>query len=526
MEEVKRAIFICAGFGSRMAPVTINTPKALVKVGGVRIIDRLINALLAKGINEIYIVRGYLKEQFDELKEKYTMIKFIDNDKYNVSNNVYSVYLARHLLEDAYILDGDLVLSNPDVISKYHESSDYLAVYKNSTNDWCFTVDEDDNITSINRGGNNCYQKVGISFWNKEDGSRLAKHLEEVLSDDANKDRYWESVPFDVFINQYKVKVKECFTKDIVEIDTYNELCQVDSSYYDFVRPEIELEDEVFENIQNTLGCNREDVTNIEFMKIGLTNISFKFNVKGKNYVYRKPGEGTSNYISRKAEAYSQIVAKESGLDTTLVCIDENKGWKISEFVENNTLLDPYGEEDCRGAMQLVKKLHDANITSDYDYDYMSQIDKFIEIFERDNSVDFSPYYETNNKIREINAKLESLGYKKILCHNDFWYYNILKDENGRLILIDWEYSGNSYPVSDVANYTSSLNYTNDDYMKLAEMYEGHPLSDQEKWYYNAGMAITLWHWFVWALYRESCGKTIDDKTMWYEKAMTALELC
>lgn len=526
MEEVKRAIFLCAGFGTRMAPITINTPKALIKVDGVRIIDRLINALLAKGIDEIYIVRGYLKEQFDELKQKYSMIKFIDNDKFGESNNIYSLYLAKDLLEDAYIIDGDLVLSNPDVIVKNHHSSDYLVIPTEKTDDWCFTIDSLNYITSINRGGTNCFQKVGISFWNKEDGKKLAKHLEEVLNTEGGKDRYWESVPLDVYIDQYKVQARRCSNRDVVEIDTYNELCALDATYKDYVRPEIELEEEVFINIQNTLGCNKEDITNIEFMKIGLTNVSFKFNVKGKNYVYRKPGEGTGKYISRKSEAYSQIVAKELGLDNTLVCIDENSGWKISEFVENNTLLDPYNDEDCEGAMKLVKKLHDANITSDYDYDYMSQIDKFIAIFERDNSVDFTPYYETNNKIREINSKFESLGYKKVLCHNDFWYYNILKDENGRLILIDWEYSGNSYPVSDVANFTSSLNYTNDDYMKLAEMYEGHPLSEQEKWYYNAGMAITLWHWFVWALYRESCGKAIDDKTMWYEKAMTALSLC
>ena len=526
MEEVKRAIFICAGFGSRMAPITINTPKALVNVDGVRIIDRLINALLAQGINEIYIVRGYLKEQFDVLKQKYSMIKFIDNDKYNESNNIYSVYLARHLLENAYILDGDLVLFNSNLISKYHQTSNYLAIPKDTTDDWCFTTDEEDNITSIIRGGKDCYQKVGISYWNKEDGKKLAKCLEEALQDENNKDRYWESVPLDIYKDEFKIRVNKCSAKDIVEIDTYKELCAVDDSYYSYEKPEIELEPEVFENIQNTLGCNKEDITNIEFMKIGLTNISFKFNVKGKNYVYRKPGEGTSKYISRKSEAYSQIVAKELGLDNTLVCIDENNGWKISSFVENNTILDPYDEKDCYEAMQLVKKLHEANIISDYDYDYMNQIDRFIGLFERDKSVDFTPYYEINNRVRELYAKLETLGYKKILCHNDFWYYNILKDESGRLILIDWEYSGNSYPVCDVANYISSLDYSNENYMKLAEMYEGHPLSEQEKWYYNAGLVITIWHWFVWALYRESCGKAIDDKEMWYEKVVSTLKLC
>ena len=81
--RVKRAIFIAAGFGTRLVPITFNTPKPLVRVHGIRIIDRLIDACLAAGINEIYIVRGYLSELFDQLLYKYPMIKFLENPVYN-----------------------------------------------------------------------------------------------------------------------------------------------------------------------------------------------------------------------------------------------------------------------------------------------------------------------------------------------------------------------------------------------------------------------------------------------------------
>ena len=63
--RVKRAVFIAAGFGSRLVPVTLNTPKPLVRVLGERLIDRLIDACLKADIKEIYIVRGYLAEQLD-----------------------------------------------------------------------------------------------------------------------------------------------------------------------------------------------------------------------------------------------------------------------------------------------------------------------------------------------------------------------------------------------------------------------------------------------------------------------------
>lgn len=95
--RVKRAIFFAAGFGSRLLPITINTPKPLVRVDGVRIIDTLIDAVLQAGIEEIIIVCGYLSEQFDQLKDKYPMIKFVENPFYRKANNIFSAICVKDL---------------------------------------------------------------------------------------------------------------------------------------------------------------------------------------------------------------------------------------------------------------------------------------------------------------------------------------------------------------------------------------------------------------------------------------------
>ena len=118
--RAKRAIFIAAGFGTRLVPITLNTPKPLVRVHGIRIIDRLIDACLAAGIGEIYIVRGYLAEQFDQLLYKYPMIKFLENPVFNEANNISSSLVARYLLSNAYVFEADLLISNPKIIKKYH----------------------------------------------------------------------------------------------------------------------------------------------------------------------------------------------------------------------------------------------------------------------------------------------------------------------------------------------------------------------------------------------------------------------
>ena len=163
--RVKRAIFIAAGFGSRLVPITLNTPKPLVRINGKRIIDGLIDACLEAGINEIYIVRGYLAEQFDQLLYKYPMIKFLENPLYNEANNISSAVCARHMLSNAYVFEADLLISNPKIITKYHYSSDFLAIKKDRSDDWCFEV-KDGIITEQKVGGLDCWQMVGISYVN------------------------------------------------------------------------------------------------------------------------------------------------------------------------------------------------------------------------------------------------------------------------------------------------------------------------------------------------------------------------
>lgn len=228
--RAKRAVFIAAGFGSRMVPVTLNTPKPLVRVNGRRIIDGLLDACLEAGITEIYIVRGYLGEQFDQLLYKYPMIKFLENPSYNEANNISSSMVARYLLSNAYVFEADLVISNPKIITKYHYTSDFLAIKKDRTDDWCFET-EDGFITEEKVGGLDCWQMVGISYWNEADGKKLAVDIPTTFNQPGGKERYWEQVPLVFCKDNYKVAVRECQQEDIIEIDTFKELCAIDPTY-------------------------------------------------------------------------------------------------------------------------------------------------------------------------------------------------------------------------------------------------------------------------------------------------------
>ncbi|MBR6407818.1 MAG: phosphocholine cytidylyltransferase family protein [Clostridia bacterium] len=228
--RVRRAVFLAAGFGSRMVPITLNTPKPLVRVHGKRLIDGLIDACLDAGINEIYIVRGYLGEQFDQLLYKYPMIKLIDNPLYDSANNISSALAAKDLLSNAYVLEADLLVSNPAIISKYHYRSNFLSIKTERTDDWCFEA-EDGIITEEKIGGADCWQMVGISYWDAEDGAKLSEDIQKAFDMPGGKNLYWEQIPLVVFRDRYRVCVRECLQGDIVEIDTFDELKHIDPAY-------------------------------------------------------------------------------------------------------------------------------------------------------------------------------------------------------------------------------------------------------------------------------------------------------
>lgn len=228
--RVKRAVLIAAGFGSRLVPITLNTPKPLIRVHGRRIIDSLLDAVFAAGIEEVYVVRGYLAEQFDQLLYKYPSIKFIENPLYNEANNISSAIAAKELMQNAYVFESDLLLYNQKLVSRYQYSSNYLGVPVSMTDDWCFQTRRGV-ITGLSIGGTDCHHMFGISYWTEEDGRKLADDMSAAFDMPGGKERYWDEVALRYFARNYEVSVRECAFDDVVEIDTYRELQELDKAY-------------------------------------------------------------------------------------------------------------------------------------------------------------------------------------------------------------------------------------------------------------------------------------------------------
>lgn len=237
MNKVKRAIILAAGKGTRMQPLTLEIPKPLIEVNGIRMIDTVINALHINGIEEIYIVVGYLKEKFKILEKEYNNIKIIENPYFDTCNNISSLYVARDYLEDVIIMDADQIIYNTELLNPYFERSGYNCVWTDDeTKEWLLTLNDKGIVTNCSRnGGKKGWQLYSISRWSKEDGQKLKKHLEIEFVEKKNTQIYWDDVAMFCYPNEYELGIKKINNGDIIEIDSITELADIDNSYKKYI---------------------------------------------------------------------------------------------------------------------------------------------------------------------------------------------------------------------------------------------------------------------------------------------------
>lgn len=222
------AILMASGLGSRMRPLTNTTPKPLIKVNNTPMIETVINALDMAGVEHIFIVVGYLGEQFNYLTNKYTNVSIINNTDYETVNNISSIYYAREEMKksDVYICEADLYISDADILQCIDKSkSGYCGIMvEGHSDDWVFEQDSDGIITRVGKVGDDCFNMCGLSYFNKEQALLIANEIERIYGNKGQyEDLFWDDVVNSI-INKLNLTVFPVDANQIVEIDTVEEL--------------------------------------------------------------------------------------------------------------------------------------------------------------------------------------------------------------------------------------------------------------------------------------------------------------
>lgn len=493
----RRAVILAAGFGMRMVPINTETPKGLLQVHGERLIDRLIRQLHQAGIRDIRVVVGFLKEQYEYLIDEFG-VELVVNPDYARKNNLHSVDRVRSALSDCYVVPCDLYCTeNP---FRTHEFYSWYMVSEAPAPDSTVRVNRKQALIPVSENGN---RMIGICYLTADDGRKVSEKVHALCLDSRMDGAFWEEA---LYAEGKMLPAARVVPEgQVVEINTYEQLRELDGD-------SDQLQNDAIGTICRVFDASPRDITHITVLKKGMTNRSFLFTCRGKQYIMRIPGEGTDRLIDRRQEAAVYGAIRDLSLCDDVYYIDPANGYKITAFLENARVCDPENPNDVRRCMAFLRKFHERRLHVGHSFDIFGQIEFYEQLWKGNPSV-YADYRRTKEQILSLRPYIEAHAGEKVLTHIDAVPDNFLLTGDD-IRLIDWEYAGEQDPHVDIAMFAIYALYDRAQIDTLIDAYfpEGCPGETRLKIYCYVAACGLLWS--NWCEYKRQLGVEFGEYSL------------
>ena len=514
--KVENAVILAAGGNDINAKSVYSMPKGLFMKNGETLIERQIRQLREAGIENITVVIAYKQELYFFLQDKWGVNLEINPDL--KKNNIYSLYIAKNCLGSTYICNCDNYFEeNP--FSLYEYNAYHATVYKeNAHNELVVRKNTSGRILEVYSNAKNGECIYGHAYVDKEFSRRLIAYMEDEIDDFRISALFWEEFvsrhaeDLDMYARQYD-------SDFLFEFDSIQELQNIEGLFLGNVSGRIN------EKICQVLECNEDDISDINILQKGLTNILFTFVVRGERYIFRYPGDSSQFFIYRKNECLAQKLGAKSHADDTYVYIDES-GVKISKFRENCHDIHGVYYHDVELMKRVAKKIramheegYDLPDWQEYNYDPIYQCERLFKEASKMKGDLFKIFEKEWKMMRKLQKYADMDGVKHTMCHNDINIDNIIVTDS-TLDIIDWEFAGYNDPGYDFGRVIAGLEYEVDEpkILDILEAYFGRPATEKEHLHWMAYSAIHNWYYVGWALYKESINESSRDWMLFFYK--------
>lgn len=267
------------------------------------------------------------------------------------------------------------------------------------------------------------------------------------------------------------------------------------------------------EIICKVLNTSPDELGSFTLMDKGMTNDSYMFYCGGKRYIYRRAGEGSEQLVDRYREYSNYLALQGRGISDVVVYHNPVDGTKISEFIEDSKGIDVNNREHMKQALIALRNLHNADIVSPHSFEFIKMIDYYEEICHNKEVEFYSTYRKYKARVEHLLSLIEKMKVKRCFCHIDFVPGNCLLDKNGRVVLIDWEYSGEQDPLVDIAMFCISSSFSKAQADKLLQDYllRKPTLGEFARLYTYIATGGLMWS--LWSEYKTASGEVFQGYT-------------